>query len=244
MLTRPANRPTPSSVSRMFQGQPARMQIDHITIACSSLDQGRTFATQRLGAAPPMVGKHPLMGTHNLLTRISESSFLELIAIDPGANAPDRPRWFGLDTLELRERLRRAPVLVGWVARVHWLDAIAPSFGDGLGRVITVTRGNLRWRMTVHDQGLMPEGGAQPLLIEWPGFAGPAAHLPDVGIELDRLQVNGVGSQPLAQKLASHGWRAGSGSNAKVEFGAGGGPAELVATLRGPRGGLTLSSRT
>lgn len=39
------------------------------------------------------------MGTHNLMLRLGDSSYLEIIAINPAAPAPGRPRWFALDRL-------------------------------------------------------------------------------------------------------------------------------------------------
>ena len=55
-------------------------------------------------------------GTHNRVMAISSEGipdcYLEVIAIDPEAPEPGRPRWFGLDNPELREAVRESPRLV------------------------------------------------------------------------------------------------------------------------------------
>jgi hypothetical protein len=75
--------------------------LDHITVTASSLREGADWVQNALGVIPQAGGEHPRMDTHNLLMRLSESTFLEIIAINPAAPAPSRPRWFDLD--------RRAP---------------------------------------------------------------------------------------------------------------------------------------
>ena len=58
---------------------------------------GGDYVRSVLGVAPGPGGAHARMGTHNLLLRLGESVFLEVIAPDPAAAPPGRPRWFGLD---------------------------------------------------------------------------------------------------------------------------------------------------
>ncbi|TWA91006.1 glyoxalase-like protein [Bradyrhizobium stylosanthis] len=69
------------------------LRLDHITVAANDLAEGVAYVEDALGIAPPAGGAHPLMGTHNHLLRLSETSFLEVIAPDPSAPAPTRPRW-------------------------------------------------------------------------------------------------------------------------------------------------------
>jgi hypothetical protein len=59
------------------------------------------------------------MGTHNRVMGLYGGLYLEVIAIDPSAAAPDRPRWFGLDGDLMRQRLRDGPFLAHWAARVE-----------------------------------------------------------------------------------------------------------------------------
>ena len=68
-----------------------RCEIDHLIVACGDLGQGAAWLEARLGEAPQLGGKHALMGTHNMLLRLGARIYLELIAIDPDAPAPQRP---------------------------------------------------------------------------------------------------------------------------------------------------------
>ena len=78
---------------------------DHLVLAARDLDRGGAWLEDRLGVALTAGGRHSRMGTHNRLLSLGENFYLELIAIDPQAPPPDRPRWFGLD---LRRRCRQS----------------------------------------------------------------------------------------------------------------------------------------
>lgn len=73
------------------------LALDHITVSARSLAEGVAAVELALGVRAPVGGTHPSMGTHNHLLRLGPSLFLEIIAINPEAPAPARPRWFGLD---------------------------------------------------------------------------------------------------------------------------------------------------
>jgi len=87
--------------------------IDHLTVTAPSLEIGAAFVHDVLGVSPQAGGEHPHMGTHNLLLRLGDTLFLEVIAPNPYAPAPTRPRWFGLDTLDSSS----PPLLSAWVVR-------------------------------------------------------------------------------------------------------------------------------
>jgi hypothetical protein len=55
------------------------------------------YVRQTLGVSPQAVGEHPRMGTHNYLLKLGEKFYFEVIAINPNASQPNRPRWFELD---------------------------------------------------------------------------------------------------------------------------------------------------
>lgn len=160
------------------------MQFDHIAIAARTLAEGADWLEARLGIRPEPGGKHPLMGTHNLLLSLGPQEYLELIAIDPEAPAPARPRWFGLDSFD------GPPAIAGWAVRQSPLEAPPGT------TVTEASRGALRWRITIPDSGQMPRGGAEPMRIDWSG-PHPADSLPDRGLRLSRLSV------PL-ERLAVH----------------------------------------
>lgn len=166
------------------------MELDHLVVGAATLDEGVAWCERVLGVTPQPGGKHALMGTHNRLLLISgpnhPRSYLEIIAIDPDAPPPGRARWFDLDQAALRERLSKGPGLIHWVARVPHLDAaLAYWRGEGVdaGEPVEATRGNLRWRIALREDGRRLRREALPVLIEW-GEAHPTDALPDQGVQL------------------------------------------------------------
>ena len=166
------------------------MELDHLVIGAATLEEGDAWCDRVLGITPQPGGKHALMGTHNRLVRISGANhprcYLEIIAIDPEAPPPGRPRWFDLDQPALRERLALGPGLIHWVARVPNLDAaLAYWRGEGVdaGEAVEASRGALRWRIALREDGRRLRREALPVLIEW-GEAHPADTLPDQGVQL------------------------------------------------------------
>ena len=151
--------------------------FDHVAIATRDLDEGAEWLRARLGVAPEPGGKHPQMGTQNRLLSLGPGEYLELIAIDPAAPAPDRPRWFGLDGFD------GPPRVAGWVIRQSPLTAPRGT------TILAASRGRLRWRITVPDGGQMPHDGAAPMRIDWGGGPHPSDTLPDHGIRLARLSL-------------------------------------------------------
>jgi hypothetical protein len=173
------------------------MDIDHLVVGAATLDEGVGWCERVLGVTPQPGGKHPLMGTHNRLVNISgplhPRCYLEVIAIDPEAPQPRRPRWFDLDQPALRERLSAGPGLIHWVARVPSLDAaLAYWRGEGVdaGEAVEASRGALRWRIALRADGRRLRREALPVLIEW-GDTHPTDGLPDQGVQLLGFEARG-----------------------------------------------------
>lgn len=160
-------------------------RIDHITITSSSLDAGSDLVFACLGVRPQTGGQHPRMGTHNLLLRLGDTLFLEVIAVDPQAVRPARPRWFELDRLPPGGR----PRLACWVARTEDIHAALNATPEPLGRVEPMSRGALEWFISIPEDGSLPMGGAAPSLIQWHSPAHPAAGLQDMGCKLTALDL-------------------------------------------------------
>ena len=97
--------------------------------------------SSRLGVAPVPGGKHALMGTHNQLLGLGRETYLEVIAIDPAAPAPGRPRWFALDSPAMRSRLEKGPALIHWVARSDDIATAAGLAPVVLGEVVAAEMG-------------------------------------------------------------------------------------------------------
>lgn len=177
-------------------------QVDHLVIGAATLEQGAAWCEASFGVAPAAGGKHPLMGTHNLLLSIAceafPRSYLEIIAIDPQAPPPARRRWFDLDDDAMRTALTQAPRLIHWVARCDDVAAECAALanaGIDRGEVRAAQRdtprGLLRWKIAVRPDGQRLAGGALPTLIEW-GEVHPADQLPASALRLAALEVGAL----------------------------------------------------
>jgi hypothetical protein len=173
-----------------------RCELDHLVVGCADLERGAAWLRARLGVDPEPGGSHTAMGTHNRLLKLGARVYLELIAIDPAAPAPARPRWFELDAPALRARLADAPQLIAWVVRCDDLDAACARV-PALGRAQAMARGDLRWRIAIPDDGRRPYDGVLPAVIQWEGDAHPAERLPERGCALRALEL----AHPAAAEL-------------------------------------------
>lgn len=178
-----------------------RAELDHLVVVAPTLAMGAEFVTRALGVEPQAGGAHPMMGTHNLVLRLGTRSYLEVIAIDPAAPHPGRPRWFALDRLSGDGR----PRLATWVARTSSLEATADLIAPYLGNVETMTRDSLQWRITIPADGGLAHGGLIPSLIEWPSAAHPAATMRESGCSLSAFEAFHATPELLRQELARFG---------------------------------------
>lgn len=210
--------------------------LDHLVVAAQTLQQGVSYLEEQLGVTVPVGGAHPLMGTHNRLMRLGSGVFLEIIAIDPDASPPDRPRWYALDEPVMQDRLATRPRLITWVVRADDILSAVESSAISPGPVIEGRRGDLVWQITVPEDGSMPEGGLFPTLIQWPGKLnehGPAPKMADLGCSLSKLTVYSPEPSRLSQALQS------IGAAGLVEVATG--SPTLVAVIDCPKGLVTLS---
>jgi len=178
-----------------------RCFIDHITITAPTLEVGAEFVRQALGVTPQVGGEHPRMGTHNLLLRLGDSLFLEVISPNPQTPVPTRPRWFALDTLHPNS----APALSTWVARTPDIRATAFACSEALGNIEPMSRGTLNWLITIPTDGALPLSGIAPALIEWQAKAHPAAKLQDCGLSLAKLELFHPEPERISRLLLSIG---------------------------------------
>ena len=153
--------------------------FDHLVLGTSDLPRGAAWLERFLGVTLSPVGDHTRMGTHNRLLSLGPECYLELIAIDPDGPAPFMPRWFGLDTRDVQDRIAVRPRLLGWVARTDSIDHFAEKTGGILGNAYSMERGDFRWRITIPDDGYPIEGGLVPSLIQWDVPIHPCERLPD-----------------------------------------------------------------
>lgn len=166
----------------------AQAAIDHLVVAAADLDAGAAWLEAHLGVPLAPGGKHTAMGTHNRLLKLGPRLYLELIAIDPEAPAPGRPRWFGLDDPALKERVAARPRLIHWVARCEDIVGAAAARTEPPGEILELSRGDFRWRITVPADGHLPGDGLIPTLIQWRSPVHPADDLPERGCALMKLE--------------------------------------------------------
>jgi hypothetical protein len=217
----------------------AATAVDHLVVAAASLEQGVAWCEATLGVTPGPGGRHALMGTHNRLLNLGSAAFphsyLEIIAIDPDAPPPGRPRWFGLDEAALQARIAQTPELVHVVARSAMLDmhrwgliTVGHQPGDPVNAGRDTPAGRLEWQILLRPDGTLLCGGALPTLIQWSG-PHPTNAMPDSGLALQALSLHSLPARArevLRLRGVTHREQ---------------GPA-LSAVIRTPQGEVTLHS--
>ncbi len=168
------------------------MNLDHVAVAGETLDEATAYVEEALGVSLQAGGRHERFGTYNRLLGLEDGLYLEAIAIDPQAEDPGQPRWFDLD------RFSGSPRLTNWICRVDDLDAMLDRLAVNAGDPIDLARGDLRWKMAVPSDGVLPFDNLFPALIEWKGNLHPAQMLQPGGCRLRRLEI----SHPQAVELA------------------------------------------
>ncbi len=167
--------------------------FDHIAVAGETLAAATTHVEAALGVPLQQGGEHAIFHTHNTLLGLENGLYLEAIAINPDASQPDRPRWFDLDNFA------GGPRLTNWICRCDDLDATLAQLPEGFGTPVDLQRGDLRWRMAVPQNGVLPYDNCAPALIQWIGDAHPAARLQQRGCAITSLEI----SHPQALRLGA-----------------------------------------
>ncbi|MEM7215170.1 MAG: VOC family protein [Pseudomonadota bacterium] len=173
-------------------------RIDHFAVGAQSLEQGVAAMEAALGVSIPKGGKHDAMSTHNCVMQSGNESFFELISIDPDAPDPGRVRWFTLDDPSTQERLSERPRALCWVVNTTDLDGIIANSPVNLGEVVKFTRGDRSWRLTVPEDGSLPENGLVPAFIEWSPGPHPSTGQQDLNVRLSKIKI----SHPDPAKLS------------------------------------------
>lgn len=208
------------------------IKFDHLTVIAPSLAIGAEHVRAQLGTDMPAGGKHPQMGTHNLLLRLGDDLFLEVIAVDPDAPRPGRPRWFGLDDHHaVQSAWDSGCRLRGWVARTDDFDGVLSCHGDLLGYKTQVSRGGRSWLFSVPADGALPGDGIAPSLIDWGARGSPAPAMPDLGMRLLSFRIEHPEPERVTQLYA----RLGIVDPPKVQKGAVLRFSATIATPAGPR---------
>jgi Glyoxalase-like domain len=203
-------------------------RVDHLVYATPDLSLGIEKLEKLLGVRATPGGQHLGRGTRNALIALGPFSYLELLGPDPEQPKPERPRWFGIDELEV-------PRLVGWAANGKDLDQLASEaalHGVTLGAVAfwepETGRRACSWCFT--DPLTVLADGIVPFFIDWGQTPHPARSAVQ-GTTLVDLSADAFPpkTSPRQAELA----RTRSSST-------GGPPPALIALITGPRGRVEL----
>lgn len=167
------------------------LKLDHIAVACETLDEGRAYVEQALGVSMQPGGKHARFGTHNLLLGLADGIYFEVIAVDPDAPAPHGPRWFNMD------HFSGAPKLTNWICQTDDMARALAAAPDGVGPAVELRRDDLIWQMAASRGGILPYDQCFPALISWGNSPHPSTRLAPSGARLLRLEIE----HPLAENL-------------------------------------------
>ena len=201
--------------------------LDHLVVTTPTLEMGVERVESTLGVSMDGGGDHVAMGTHNRLLSMGPEDYVEVIAVNPLASSPGRPRFFDLDTP------RVAPRLTNWVLRVDDLPAALARAPEGVGEGLALARGPYSWCMAVPADGKLPFDGLFPSLICWQS-PHPAPAIPEAGVRLLELVLSHPDADTLAAALAGLGF---ADERVRIETGAPG----LAARLSTPSGEKTLA---
>lgn len=201
------------------------LHLDHLAVSGETRDAARKAVETLLGAEMREGGAHAHYGTHNHLMGLADGLYLEAISVDPAAAPPAYPRWFGLD------HFTGPPRLSNWICRTDDLETLLRDLPEA-GEIVALERGDLKWRMAVPKDGLLPFDGCFPALIQWDVATHPAEALPDVGCRLEVLTISHPQAFRLQQRLSPY------FDESRVHFEEG--SPHLTARITCPRGEKTL----
>lgn len=189
------------------------LRLDHLVVAAPTLASGVAHVCDALGLSAEVftaVGRHAGMATHNRLLGLWGGCYLEVIACDPEAPAPERKRWFGLDSKAVKSRLAEGPYLAHWVARVERPRQLAlwqQQYPTRIPPLLQMQRGGYAWHIGVPASGALPTwkrhggDGLLPTLIQWDLPVHPSDALAHHGIALKSLRGFHANANGLAKQL-------------------------------------------
>jgi hypothetical protein len=158
--------------------------FDHLIFASYVLEDGVNFIHEQLGVRPQKGGQHLTMGTHNAVLKLADTTYLEVIAIDPSLPKPSRPRWFGMDNLQPDS----PPQLLTWVVRTTDIQRAVRHSSWQLGTIESLQRGIYHWQIAITEDGQLPLQGIAPTVIQWKDETHPAQGLPASEVTLTGIE--------------------------------------------------------
>jgi len=161
------------------------LKLDHISVIAPSLDEGVSHVRACLDLDVPFGQRHAYMGTCNHLLQLGDTVYLEIVALDPEADGPGHPRWFGLDDQKkVRSDWDEGRRLRSWVARTDAIDAIIAGHRGIFGEKVPLPAINSSFDFAIPDDGSLPLDGAAPYVIDRRGKPRSMATIADLGARL------------------------------------------------------------
>lgn len=179
-------------------------QPDHLVVSAPTLDAGVRWVEERLNVTIPRIGgEHKGKGTHNIVLSLGPELYLEIIALNPDATERIPPRWTWLDDRPADS----PPNLETWAVRCDDVRAALAASSIKPGNVESMSRGDLKWLITIAPDGKLARDGAFPFFIQW--SKNPphpvASVLPDLGVRLKRLEIRRKDAADIGESLRAIG---------------------------------------
>lgn len=178
------------------------LTLDHLTVIAPTLAEGVAHVRGRLDLDVPFGQRHGYMGTHNHLLQLGDTTYLEIVALDPDGMHPGRARWFGLDD---RKQVRRdwdaGRRLRGWVARADGIDDVLKGREAIFGRKVGLPMDVPAFDFAIPDDGSLPWGGAAPSIIDRRGKPRSMAAIADLGARLRGFSLEHPEAEAVAALL-------------------------------------------
>ena len=160
------------------------LKLDHLTIIAPTLAEGVAHVRACLDLDVPFGQRHGYMGTYNHLLQLGDTVYLEIVALDPEAEAPGR-RWFGLDDQRrVRSEWEDGRRLRGWVARTDAIDTVIGGREAIFGKKVPLPAVSASFDFAIPPDGSLPFDGAAPSIIDRRGKPRSMATIADLGARL------------------------------------------------------------
>ncbi len=213
----------------IFQAADAATDVDHIMWGVRDLDEGIQFIEENWGVRAVFGGVHPNRGTQNAIVSLGETTYLEILALDP-AQSVENERVAQLRGLT-------EPTIFTWAARTRDIEAMekrvkAAGYRSGGLRAGSREKPDgsmLRWK-NFYVEG--HEGGVVPFVIQWSKVSvHPAADSPK-GCQLKTLRLEHPESEVMNGFLEAMGLRARVAQGSKPK---------ITALIETPKGDFELT---
>jgi hypothetical protein len=161
------------------------LKLDHLTVIAPTLAEGVSHVRACLDLEVPFGQRHGYMGIYNHLLRLGDAVYLEIVALDPQADGPGRPRWFGLDDQKrVRSDWEEGRRLRGWVARTDSIAAVIAGRAGIFGDKVPLPPLQPSFDFTIPPDGSLPLDGALPSIIDRRGKPRSMTAIVDLGARL------------------------------------------------------------